>query len=64
MLVAHYCGSFKTLERIGLVAYMLVLPASLCIDNVFHVSFLKNYVSYANHVIDWIVFKVEKEGNL
>jgi hypothetical protein len=41
----------------------LALPASMCIHNVFHVSFLKNYVFDANHVIDWNVIQVEQEGN-
>jgi hypothetical protein len=59
---ARYCGSFEILERIGLVAYMLVLPASMCIHNVFHVPFLKKYVPDANHVIDWNVIQVEQEG--
>ena len=61
-LVAHYCGSFEILERIGLVAYMLALPASMFIHNVFHVSLHKKYVPYANHVIDWNVIQVEQEG--
>jgi hypothetical protein len=54
-LAAHYCGWFEILERIGLVAYMLDLPASRSIHNVIHVYFLKKYVPYANHVIDWNV---------
>ena len=32
-LEAHYCGPFEILERIGHVAYMRALPASLCIHN-------------------------------
>jgi hypothetical protein len=61
-LVARYCGPFEILERIGPVAYMLSLPTSMCIHNVFHVSFLKKYVPDANHVIDWNVIQVEHEG--
>ena len=39
----RYCGPFEILERIGPVAYMIALPASMTIHNVFHVSFLKKY---------------------
>jgi hypothetical protein len=35
----------------------------MCIHNVLHVSLLKNYVPDANHVIDWNVIQVEKEGD-
>jgi hypothetical protein len=42
---------------------MLALFASMCIYNVFHVSFLREYVHDANHVIDWNVIQVEKEGD-
>jgi hypothetical protein len=59
-LVAHYCGTFEILERISPVAYML---ASLCINNVFHVSLLKTYVPDANNIIDWNLIQVEKEGD-
>jgi hypothetical protein len=58
-----YCGPFEILERIGHVVYMLALPASLCIHNVFHVSLLKKYVFDANHVIDWNVIQVEPEDD-
>jgi hypothetical protein len=61
-LASCYCGPFEILERIGLLTYMLALPASLCIHNVFHVSLLKKYVHDANHVIDWNVIQVEPEG--
>ena len=30
--------------------------------DVFHVSFLKNYVKYVDHVIDWSVLQVEPDG--
>jgi hypothetical protein len=51
-LVARYCGPFEILERIGPVAYMIALPASMFAHNVFHVSLLKKYITDANHVID------------
>jgi hypothetical protein len=63
-LAARFCGPFEILERIGSVAYMLALPASMIVHNVFHVSLLKKYVLNANHVIDWNVIQVEPEGVL
>jgi hypothetical protein len=63
-LVARFCGPFEILERIGLIAYMLALPASMTVHNVFHVSLLKKYITDANHVIDWNVIQVEQEGVL
>jgi hypothetical protein len=63
-LAAKFCGPFEILERIGPVAYMLALPASMTVHNVSHVSFLKKYVPDANHVIDWNVIQVEQEGIL
>jgi hypothetical protein len=47
-----YCGSFKILERIGPVVYMLAFPASMRVHNVFHVPLLNKYVSEPNHIID------------
>jgi transposase InsO family protein len=63
-LAARFCGPFEILERIGPVAYMLALPASMTVHNVFHVSLLKRYIPDANHVIDWDVIQVEPEGVL
>jgi hypothetical protein len=63
-LAARFCGPFEILERIGPVAYMLSLPASMTVHNVFHVSLLKKYVPDANNVIDWNVIQVEPEGVL
>jgi hypothetical protein len=52
-LATHYYGPFEILERIGPITYMLAFHASLCIHNVFHVSFLKKCIPNANHIIDW-----------
>jgi hypothetical protein len=52
MLVARYCGPFEILQRIGPIAYMIALSASISVHNVFHVSLLKKYIPDANHVID------------
>jgi hypothetical protein len=54
-LVTRFCGPFEILERIGSVAYMIALPASMNVHNVFHVSLLNKYIPDANHVIDWNV---------
>ena len=51
-LATRCCGSFEILEGIGPVAYMISLPLSMCIHNVFHVSLLKKYIHDDNHVID------------
>jgi hypothetical protein len=61
-LAARFCGPFEILERIGLVAYMIALPTSMSVHNVFHVSLLKKYIPDANHVIDWNVIQVEQES--
>jgi hypothetical protein len=63
-LAARYCGPFEILVRIGPVASMLALPASMTVHNVFHVSLLKKYIPNPNHVIDWNVIQVEQEGAL
>jgi hypothetical protein len=61
-LAAIFCGPFEILERIGPVAYMISLHASMYFHNVFHVSLLNKYILDANHVIDWNVIQVEQEG--
>jgi hypothetical protein len=58
-MAARYCGPFEILERIGPIAYMIALPASMCIHNAFDVSFIKKYVPNDNQVIDWNVIQVE-----
>jgi hypothetical protein len=51
-LEAKCYGPFEILDRIGPVAYMLALPASMNVHNVFHVYLLNKYVHDPNHVID------------
>jgi hypothetical protein len=58
-LASCYCGQFQILEKIGPIPYMLAFPASLCIHNVFHVSFLKKYVPDDNHITYWNVIQVD-----
>jgi hypothetical protein len=38
-LVARFCGPFEILERIGPVSYMIALPASMSVHNVFREDF-------------------------
>ena len=63
-LASIFCGPFEILERIGPIAYMIALPPSISVHNVFHVSLIKKYILDANHVIDWNVIQVEQEGVL
>ena len=63
-LATRFYRPFEVLIRIGTVAYELVVPPIVKIDNVFHVSLLKKYVYASNHVLDWYVIHVEYEGEL
>jgi hypothetical protein len=58
-------GPFEIVERKGLVAYRLALPTSLRrMHDVFHVSFLRHYISDPTHVIDMSSLQVSDEGVL
>jgi hypothetical protein len=61
-LATRFCGPFEILDRIGSVSYMVSLPTSMNVHNVFHVSFLKNYIHDPNHIIDWHLIQVERKG--
>jgi hypothetical protein len=60
----RYYGPFEILKRIGPLAYIIALPTSMCIHNVFHVYLLKKYELYVGDVIDWNVIQVQKEEDL
>ena len=52
-LSLRFIGPFEILERIGIVAYWLVLPPSMSgVHEVFHVSMLWKYTPNPAHVVD------------
>lgn len=53
-LAPIYCGPFKILEHIGLVAYKLALLTDIREHKVFHVSLLKKYVRDPYHMFELI----------
>ena len=51
---SRYIGTFEILERVGTVAYWLVLPSSLSgVHEVFHVSMFRKYTLNLAYVVDW-----------
>ena len=62
-LLLRFVGPFEILERVGTVAYQLVLPPSMSgVHKVFHVSMLRKYTPNPAHVVDWGQTKVDTEG--
>ena len=57
-MAPRFYGPFEIMDIIGPIAYMLALPASINVHNVFHVSLLKKYVDDPNHVIDFHLIQV------
>ncbi|KAK8669500.1 hypothetical protein V6N13_106928 [Hibiscus sabdariffa] len=52
-LSPQYIGPFEILEKVGLVAYRVLLPPEFDrIHNVFHVSMLRRYRSNPSHVLE------------
>ena len=52
-LSSIFIGSFEALERVGTVAYQLVLPLNLSsVHAVFHVYMLRKYSPDPTHVVD------------
>ena len=61
-LAPWFYGPFNIIERIGLIAYRIVLPSTMKVHDVFHVSLLKKYVKDVDHVIDWSILQDEPDG--
>ena len=53
-LAPRYVGTFEVLEVVNPVAYIIALPPALArINDVFHVPYLKKYITHHEHIIDW-----------
>ena len=49
----RFMGPFEILERVGTLAFKVVLPPSMSkIHNVFHVSTLRKYVFNPSHIVE------------
>lgn len=60
-LSPRFVGPFDILERIGIVAYRLVLPPSLAgVHDVFYVSMLKKYVHGPSHILEVALITLPK----
>ena len=52
-LSLRFIGPFEILERVGTIAYRLVLsPSMLGVHEVFHVSMLRKYTPDLSHAVD------------
>ena len=62
-LALRYIRPFEMLERVGTVAYWLVLPPSLSgVHVVFHVSMLQKYTPDPAQVVDWGEITIDTYG--
>ena len=53
---------FEILERVGTIAYRLVLPPSMSgVHEVFHASMLRKYTLDPSHVMDWGQIEVDTD---
>jgi hypothetical protein len=58
----RYIGPFEIVERVGPVAYRIVLPPELAnIHNVFHVSVLRKYISDPSHIIKYEPLRLQED---
>ena len=62
-LSPRFIEPFEILDRIGTIAYRLVLPPSMSgVHEVFHVSMLRKYTPNPAHVVDWGQIEVDTDG--
>ena len=62
-LALRYIGPFEILERVNIVAYLLVLPQIVSgVHEVFHVFMLRKYTPNPAHVVDWGEIDVDING--
>ena len=62
-LSLRFIGPFEILERIGTVAYRLVLPPSMSgVHEAFHFSMLRRYTPDPAHVVDWGQVEIDTDG--
>ena len=62
-LSPKYYGPYKVLQKIGIMAYKLELPASSQVHTVFHVSCLKKVIG-ENIPVQTIFPKLNEEGKI
>ena len=61
-LSPRFIWPFEILERIGTVAYQLILPPNMSgVHEVFHVSMLRKYTPDPAHVVDWGQIEVDTD---
>ena len=61
-LSPRFFGPFEVLERVGEVAYRLVMPPALSeVHNVFHVSMHQKYVSDCTHVLSYENLELDQD---
>ena len=62
-LSPRFIGPFEIFERVGTVAYRLLLSPSMSgVYEVFHVSMLRNMLQIPSHVVDWGHIEVDTNG--
>ena len=62
-LSSRFIGPYEILERVGIVAYRLMLmPSTSGVHEVFHFSMLQKYTPDPSHVVDWGQIEVDTDG--
>ena len=62
-LVSRYIRPLEILDKVGTVAYRLVLLSSLSgVHEVLHVSMLRKYTPDPTHIVDWGEITVDTNG--